>query len=184
MGKSLDLIGQKINKLTVISKEPSRNNNRRSRFKCECECGNITIVDGPKLNSGIVISCGCMIGKQPKPQLRKEGTLENIVIASYKHNAKKRNLEFSLSNSDMKIFFSQNCFYCGRAPSRTISKKRFYGTFTYNGIDRMDSEKGYIKENCVSCCSTCNFLKKSHHINEFLKLVRAIYNNTINFEIP
>jgi hypothetical protein len=31
----------------------------------------------------------------------------------------------------------------------------------YNGIDRVDNEKGYLVENCVPCCFTCNSLKKS-----------------------
>lgn len=183
MRKSLDLIGKKINKLTVISKEFTIG---RSRFKCQCECGNITIVDGPKLNSGQLLSCGCMIGKQPKPQLRKkEGeAVRNTIISNYRYNARKKGLEFSLSDFEMIVLFQDNCFYCGRAPYKMVNKPKCYGFFVYNGIDRMDNNKGYIKENCVSCCLECNFMKNSYHTNEFLKLIRMIYQNTINFKEP
>ena len=42
------------------------------------------------------------------------------------------------------------CFYCGQ-----LNQERL------NGIDRMDSNKGYSLSNCVPCCKTCNFIKKS-----------------------
>lgn len=43
-----------------------------------------------------------------------------------------------------------NCFYCNISSESTL-----------NGIDRMDSNKGYKLSNCVSCCKTCNFIKGS-----------------------
>ena len=180
MWKQLDLAGRKINRLNVISKESTIG---RSRFKCQCECGNITVVDGPKLNSGIIQSCGCQIGRQKKPSLRKKfgESTKNGLIAQYKHNAKKKLIPFELTDEQMEILFQSDCFYCGRKPYRTLQKKNCYGYYICNGIDRMDNSKGYISENCVPCCLECNFMKNTYHTKEFLTLIRMIYNNTTTY---
>ena len=34
-------------------------NGKTYHWKCECECGNIAIVDGTRLRSGNTKSCGC-----------------------------------------------------------------------------------------------------------------------------
>jgi hypothetical protein len=50
------------------------------------------------------------------------------------------------------------CFYCG-----------FLSEDTLNGIDRMDNRQGYITGNCVGCCKTCNFMKKSLDAHTFVE---------------
>lgn len=52
-----DLVGQVFGKLTVIEEDFSR---KRTAFKCQCECGNITIVQAGNLKSGHTQSCGCL----------------------------------------------------------------------------------------------------------------------------
>lgn len=61
------MIGQKFNKLTVLSRAEKRPElaSRCIRYKCQCECGNIIEVDGNALKTGHTQSCGC---------LRKEST--------------------------------------------------------------------------------------------------------------
>ena len=50
----------------------------------------------------------------------------------------------------------------------------------YNGIDRLNPENGYSIENCVPCCSTCNYMKHTQQTSDFLEHVKKIYNHTIN----
>ena len=54
--KSKDLIGKKINLLTVIDIEVV---NGRARCKCVCECGRVTSFDAYELAKGKFKSCGC-----------------------------------------------------------------------------------------------------------------------------
>lgn len=56
-----DRIGNIYGKLTVLSREQSYNN--RTRWLCQCACGNKTIVSGNHLDSGNTISCGCINSK-------------------------------------------------------------------------------------------------------------------------
>ena len=51
--------GQKYNMLTVIEYAYSKNN--RKYWKCQCDCGNTTIISTNKL--GITKSCGCLLHK-------------------------------------------------------------------------------------------------------------------------
>lgn len=46
----------------------------------------------------------------------------------------------------------------------------------YNGVDRVDNEKGYTKENCVPSCGSCNFKKKAIPIAMVKKIYEFIFN--------
>ena len=61
VGRAKDLRGQKFNKLTVLYRVEKPNNikQKQAYWKCQCECGNITIVSAANLTSGSTKSCGC-----------------------------------------------------------------------------------------------------------------------------
>lgn len=65
---------------------------------------------------------------------------------TYKGDAKRRALGFSLTFEEFSSFWQQPCAYCG-APMDTI------------GIDRKDNLGHYNSNNCVSCCPLCNWAK-------------------------
>ena len=67
-----------------------------------------------------------------------------------------------------------NCNYCGTKP--ILENKRKHHAVFLNGIDRVDSKKGYIKENVVSCCSICNSAKGILSLEEFKKWIQKISN--------
>ena len=48
---------------------------------------------------------------------------------------------------------------------------------TYNGIDRIDNNIGYIMDNSITCCETCNRMKRSHEYDFFLDHVKKICEN-------
>lgn len=54
------LIGYKTGKLTVIEDAGINTKDGHSLWKCQCECGNTTIVSSCNLKSGSVQSCGCL----------------------------------------------------------------------------------------------------------------------------
>jgi 5-methylcytosine-specific restriction endonuclease McrA len=50
----------------------------------------------------------------------------------------------------------------------TRPKKAHGGTdYIYNGIDRIDNERGYLPDNAVPCCKRCNQAKADMAIDEF-----------------
>ena len=70
------------------------------------------------------------------------------------------------------------CFYCKKKPYKKVSKswpdRNLNGDYTYNGIDRKNNDMGYTINNCVSCCSKCNYLKGSLNYKEFINHVKLI----------
>jgi hypothetical protein len=101
-------------------------------------------------------------------QKKKENINESFNI--YKRDAILKNREFKLFFDDFAELIKKTCFYC-----EEIQDKGF------NGIDRKDCTKGYIKENVVSCCKICNFIKGSLSDKIFIKRVEHIltYQNYI-----
>jgi len=58
MSKSIDLIGKKFSRLTVL-KRMDNNKHRQSTWLCRCDCGKETIIIGRNLKNGNTQSCGC-----------------------------------------------------------------------------------------------------------------------------
>lgn len=69
MGKSLDLIGKRFGRLTVIDKIGTSKKTRQCIWLCKCDCGNEKEVPTSYLTSGDTTSCGCY---------RKECELKNL----------------------------------------------------------------------------------------------------------
>jgi 5-methylcytosine-specific restriction endonuclease McrA len=57
MPKFTDLTGKRFSYLVVLGKEGHIG--RGIRYKCRCDCGNITYVSANNLKSGSIKSCGC-----------------------------------------------------------------------------------------------------------------------------
>lgn len=70
---SLDLIGKKFGKLTVIEKTQERTLGRGIVWKCQCDCGQISFVSTNNLIQNITKSCGCL--KQSHGELAIENYL-------------------------------------------------------------------------------------------------------------
>ena len=121
-------------------------------------------------------------GQPPSNRLPKGEAAFRALLYSYKQNARNRKLVFELSEEKFRELTSCGCYYCGNPPSNIKKPSAYYalgvdtGSYIYNGIDRVDNTKGYIEDNCVSCCLTCNYMKQETAQEEFLKDVERIYN--------
>jgi hypothetical protein len=148
---------------------------------CKCACGTIRNVPQSRLLTNRTISCGCyrkelQFGRDNIPE---NGAAKNIIYRVYKNSsAKKRGIEFSLSYDELCQLISNNCHYCGSEPSNLLKFEKYTTPdFAYNGIDRVDNNKGYTIDNCVTCCHLCNWMKKDLSQEEFLSHINKICNN-------
>ena len=139
------------NRLTLIEPTSKRDSAGSVIWKCQCSCGKHTEHVGCKVKNNQIRSCGC---------LRKSKNIERSGISAlyttYKYGASKRGIFFHLDIDDFTRLVKSNCHYCG-TPPREQTKKSFM--VNANGIDRKDSDVGYLIENCVPCCTTCNHAK-------------------------
>lgn len=54
------MIGKQFGKLTILALDTSRASDGSYNYICECECGNIKIINGVALRQGVTTSCGCI----------------------------------------------------------------------------------------------------------------------------
>lgn len=177
--KRLDLIGRRKGRLVVVGFSHSHtqpSGQKRAMWRVKCDCGTEKIIATSNLTHGNTVSCGCKLkeGNHRKPV--GEASF-NAVYAAYVNRAKshKKQLPFTLSKEQFRAFVDAPCHYCGASSScESLSKPTANGAYARNGIDRVDSLKGYVLENCVPCCKTCNLMKRDMSYSEFIDHVKRI----------
>jgi hypothetical protein len=104
--------------------------------------------------------------KKPK-KVNESKVIEKAQKKKYneiKSGAKKRNKTFELTFDSFIQFWKKPCHYCGD------------NVLTY-GLDRVDNNQGYRLDNVVSCCFTCNSIKRILPISIFLSHIKKILDN-------
>lgn len=164
------LEGEKIGFLTVLREvEPILDGKETRRaYLCECDCGNKKVYNVKQLYNKMVTSCGCV------KSIKEDRTKINL-YKSYQLSAKQRGLEFNISYANFLKLTSDNCFYCGCEPWQI--KETWGQKYIYNGIDRKNNQEGYTKENSLTCCKTCNYMKHSMNFEKFLEHIEKIFLN-------
>lgn len=181
MPKLIDLTGQKFARLTVIERDTEMKVKGRVMWRCKCDCGNLKSVAGCHLRNGTTKSCGCYniekITERCIARGDKDNSKYNALYSHYKRNAERRNIPFSLTIDEVKDIIHQPCYYCGDVESDTFSQKKKDYLIRHNGMDRVDPSKGYVIENIVPCCKTCNFAKHIMTQSEFYDWIQRVSNH-------
>lgn len=177
-------VGDRYGLLTVIE---SLGNGAgvHASYVCRCECGStVTMRTGILKKSK---SCGCQrrnsntwkrVGAISKPWMLPGGEASfNSLFGQYRISASKRKLSFSVSKEEFRGMVTDDCHYCGSPPRKSVGLKSYNGYFVSNGVDRKDNSIGYELENCVACCSDCNFAKGKMNYEDFLSLVKRIHDH-------
>jgi 5-methylcytosine-specific restriction endonuclease McrA len=97
---------------------------------------------------------------------------------NYKSGARRKGRDFSLTIDEFEKFIMGECYYCS-APANTTQTLSIG-----HGIDRVDSSKGYVKGNVVTCCNVCNYMKGSLTTQEFLEQVSRINSHRAVISLP
>jgi hypothetical protein len=185
MSKRIYLTGKKYGKLTVI--KPTKlilNRIRGSQkeylqeYECLCDCGNTKLTTCSQLKGVLrgkgTSSCGC---NQRKSSDGDEWSVSfNMLWKNYICHAAVYDRVFKLTKNQFNVLISDNCSYCGSPPHSIIKSKskRRPNQIIYNGIDRVDNDRGYTIRNCVTCCETCNRMKLELSRQTFLDHVAKI----------
>ncbi len=189
--KVKDLSGMVFERLTVVKLDHLEKKQKNCAYwECICVCNKTKIVKGTLLINGNTRSCGCLQKENASEIVKKEiirRTLPcgvsacNDLYRQYKKRAKNKNFNFDISYEYFVELTSQNCSYCGSAPSNLRVSRSGNCSYLYNGIDRVSNDKGYVTGNCAPCCKRCNAAKSDLSENDFLILVKDIfYNKKLN----
>lgn len=177
--KFKDLTGMRFGSLVAIRHSVRKHGEHRS-WVCQCDCGKEHTAFGYNLTTGRTLSCGCrkpVITEESLQHKRKvmsrTDTAFRSLLANYKHHAKNRNLTWELTDAQFRKLTSSPCYYTEHLPSNTI-KAMSGEVYTYNGVDRLDNNKGYTVENSVPCCGEVNMMKKALSKEHFIELCKTI----------
>ena len=162
--KDKDLRNKRVEKSTEF------NENNKDNKMCKI-CNRVESTD---IFDTETMKCSdCSVKSKLSCKLRNPRDKAKVKLYNYKKSAKKRNLTFELSDEEFLNLVKLPCHYC-----------------EYNddviGIDRKDSNKGYVKSNILPCCEQCNLMKNDSTYKNFLNICEHIatinkkYNGKLN----
>lgn len=171
------MIGETINNneiLSVDKVEYGPNSTAKVYFKVKCtKCGHVHTKLYNKTQWNITDGCSYCNRKFEDPFI-------SDIYKGYVDGAKQRNLSWDISPELFLELINSKCHYCGLEPQ--FKERHLWNTTKsgyYTGIDRVDSNLGYNKQNVVPCCSTCNMMKNKLSVDNFKDHIEHIYNHFI-----
>lgn len=144
-----------------------------SRFNCVCECGREFTSLSSDVYNGIISGCAkCM---KSRGSSRSDGVASaNPIkfklsrIKDIKKSVELTGRDWSISDEDAIRLINGECAYCG-----------YSCQIKGIGIDRIDSDHGYIYGNVNPCCKRCNLMKKDLSLDYFLNHCVKIMNHCV-----
>lgn len=157
--KPIDLTGQRFGRLVVLE-IAGVDSNRNAMWRCQCDCGNVTVVAGRNLRRGDTHSCGCY-----GHELSIGGHRHRIHSGTYdgKNNggSKKTRLYriwggmkdrcYNTHGKRYKDYGGRGITVCAEWLHDFIAFRDWALSHGYAddlSIDRIDNDKGYSPDNC------------------------------------
>jgi hypothetical protein len=177
-----NLTGYKTGRLLAVSSTGEQNKKGEYFWHCQCDCGNTTIVRSGSLGNKGTKSCGCLIKEISKKIGRESRSwkgYEDIPGTYFRRiieGALKRNIVFELQLEDIwQQYLKQNkkCSLTGIELYFDPSgyKDRYKGNVS---VDRIDSDKGYTKDNIQLVHKDLNVMKAELTQNQFINYCRLV----------
>jgi len=170
--KDKEFIGFKKGRFEVIE-FVERDHANKPKFKCLCSCGN-TFISRKNNLLYKTNSCGCLKKEliQERCQKSMKHNASRNMLNNCKRGAEERDLQCDLTLKQVETLIFKECYYCGDINTNLF--KSGDREISHNGIDRVDNLKGYVKNNVVSCCKTCNRMKSALNEKDFINRILNI----------
>lgn len=143
----IDITGQRFGRLTVIERAP-KEGKTRTRWKCICDCGNITFSDSYQLRKGITQSCGCYHRELCGDQHRKHGYTRTRLYRIY---YKMQERCYRPENDNYRWYGALDVTVCDEWLNdfQAFADWALAAGYKENlTIDRIDPEGNYEPSNC------------------------------------
>jgi hypothetical protein len=175
--KSIDLVGRRFGRLTVLAKVTRLTAKNHTLWLCRCDCGREITSWAPQLrgskNRRGQTQCKPCSSAEIGKRKRNPDTVLKYLLGRYRDRAEKKGLTFALTLEDVSEIVRQDCHYCGISPFAIFTKHT--QRILYTGIDRVDNSHGYVRENVVPCCKFCNQAKMDRTQEEFSTWLMRTY---------
>jgi hypothetical protein len=177
--KTDDLTGKKFNKWLVLNKDEKKST-ILDYWQCECECGRIKSVYGSHLRLNKSISC------RKCSEQKHKGKLNSRIWCRIVRSAKKRNLEINLGEPEEAKKFLYDLLYKTQECRCALSGLPITISTTIKGdihrettasLDRINSKKGYVKDNVQWVHKWINKMKMDLDEDFFIMFCEAVVQN-------
>lgn len=163
--KVVDHSGKTFGELVVISKNIEMTKKyKRGYYLCKClRCGNEKLMSANNMKRQQ--TCGCGQGTE-------RVSLERYLINCARSRAKQRNIEFTITENDIKL--NTHCPLLGvELYYRDRFNPKREGSYRDNSasIDRIDSSKGYVPGNVWIISTKANRIKNNSTFDDMKTLV-------------
>lgn len=172
-----DLTGKTFGRLYVNFLHTEKSKKNEKLWDCDCECGNKRFLTGWDLTSKRYSSCGCyrndcISNRKFEGYEKIRATYFNII----RRGAEYRGLSFNVTIEEIWDLFKkqgEKCALTGKKLEiQRLNKHRKAQTAS---LDRIDSTKGYEKDNIQWVHKDINRFKNSFSEQHFLEMVKEIY---------
>lgn len=140
--RTIDISGQQFGRLTAIEYVGKK------EWRCECTCGNESVVRGALLRGGRVKSCGCFSGGAGVPR-RHGATANGIQTREYNIWIGMRDRCNNPNNQNYSDYGGRGITVCDRWLHSFENFLADMGAAPKGyTLDRIDNSKGYSPDNC------------------------------------
>jgi hypothetical protein len=175
-----DLTDQKFGRL-IAKTFAGLDNHGHSVWLCECECGKTCEILATKLNTGSTKSCGCLFIDGLKSRYKGGKYITGKEFGLIRYRAKRENLEFDIFVQDIEDLYEQQdkkCILSGWPICFNERRQRAGKTnLGQASVDRIDSSKGYTKDNIQIVHKDINSAKSDRSDKYFIELCCAVADN-------
>ena len=173
----IDLSGQKFGALYV---ECLEKHNGQTMCKCRCECGNVVYVKSGSLRIGNNTTCGCKVTQigERNSRWKGKGKISGSWWANFTRTAKSRTCvkksKFEITIDYVWELYQQQDGKCALSGVPIAFSDTNYSNNTTASLDRIDSNKGYIKGNVQWLHKDVNKMKSDMDQDSFLQLCKQV----------
>jgi hypothetical protein len=185
-------LSQKIGKWEIISTNIIHHEKtKEAQIKCRCECGFEKLVYCLTLIKGQSTACfNCGHGNKGESNAKWKGYKEvpGSFINRITSRSKKSNREVKINAEDIYDLWIKQDKKCSLSglpidftntnPGSINRKESKYDLICTASPDRIDSNKGYTKDNVQLVHKDVNMIKKEYDQDYFLKLCQLITENS------
>lgn len=153
---------------------------RKEEVELLCKCDRIFVrkksylfyIDSTKRRCKFA-HCGCHHNTVSK-------YFNNRIITTAKTGAIKRNILFEIDLFDLDFLYEKQnglCFYSGEKLILSDKHKGNLSSTSNISLDRINSDLGYIIDNCVLCTKQIQLMKNSFSLDYMISLSNSIVKN-------
>jgi hypothetical protein len=166
-----DLTNKEYGMLTVLRRDHLHG--KKLYWLCKCKCGKEKPIAASSLTRGLSKSCSCNIANS---RYRGYEDVSKTYFKQMKQGAVSRNLQFDITMKDVwDQYIRQNkkCMFSGV----DIQFSKSYNNGQTASVDRIDSSKGYTKDNIQIVHKLVNRMKQDLSDQDFIYWCKLIANN-------